>query len=284
MSVSLTTSRVCGSLAGAILVLGLTGCAEVGKPTVAAEPARSTAPAPSAQPAGAAADPRGLNAPVTRISGELTELQNAVAKLIAMSRQQDDQLNYLRRRGEELEAPNRGRLPAAPSGFAPSPPAPVAPPVAVAPPAAVAPRAAPGPTATPPPATPPLLGSATTTPANELYRRGVEQLRAKANDAAILTFYDLIATYPESSLRESAQFLVGDIYFQQKDWRGALAEFEALVVAVPRGEKVPDALLKIGLCQKGLGDSARARGTWERVVREHPQSVAARQARALLKN
>ena len=268
MSVSLTTSRVCGSLAGAILVLGLTGCAEVGKPTVAAEPARSTAPAPSAQPAGAAADPRGLNEQVTRISGELTELQNAVAKLIAMSRQQDDQLNYLRRRVEELESPNRGRLPAAPSGFAPSPP-----------PAAAPPAAAPG-----PPATPPLLGSATTTPANELYRRGVEQLRAKANDAAILTFYDLIATYPESSLRESAQFLVGDIYFQQKDWRGALAEFEALVVAVPRGEKVPDALLKIGLCQKGLGDSARARGTWERVVREHPQSVAARQARALLKN
>ena len=268
MSVSLTTSRVCGSLAGAILVLGLTGCAEVGKPTVAAEPARSTAPAPSAQPAGAAADPRGLNEQVTRITGELTELQNAVAKLIAMSRQQDDQLNYLRRRVEELESPNRGRLPAAPSGFAPSPP-----------PAAAPPAAAPG-----PPATPPLLGSATTTPANELYRRGVEQLRAKANDAAILTFYDLIATYPESSLRESAQFLVGDIYFQQKDWRGALAEFEALVVAVPRGEKVPDALLKIGLCQKGLGDSARARGTWERVVREHPQSVAARQARALLKN
>ena len=268
VSVSLTTSRMCGSLAGAILVLGLTGCAEVGKPTVAAEPARSAAPAPAAQPAGAVADPKGLNEQVTRISGELTELQNAVAKLIAMSRQQDDQLNYLRRRVEELESPNRGRLPAAPSGFAPS-----------APPAAAPPAAASG-----PPATPPLLGSATTTPANELYRRGVEQLRAKANDAAIITFYDLIATYPESPLRESAQFLVGDIYFQQKDWRGALAEFEALVVAVPRGEKVPDALLKIGLCQKGLGDSARARGTWERVVREHPQSVAARQARALLKN
>src|SRR5262249_6901944 len=194
-------------------------------------------------------------------------------------RQQDDQLNYLRRRVEELESLNRGHLPAAPSGFAPSAPAVPGPPVPPLPPVTPLPLAA-----RPPLAAPPPLGSATTTPAHELYRRGVEQLRAKANDAAILTFYDLIATYPESPLRESAQFLVGDIYFQQKDWRGALAEFEALVVAVPRGEKVPDALLKIGLCQKGLGDSARARGTWERVVREHPQSVAARQARALLKN
>jgi len=242
-------------LAAVILALGLAGCAEVGKQPPAAESPRAAAPATTAQPP--AADASRLNDQIGRIANELTELQNAVAKLIAMSRQQEDQLTYLRRRVEELESA-RGRSPAAPSGFAPSAPGP------------------PGPQ--------PLLGSATTTPANELYRRGVEQLRAKANDAAILTFYDLIATYPESPLRESAQFLVGDIYFQQKDWRGALAEFEALVVAVPRGEKVPDALLKIGLCQKGLGDSARARGTWERVVREHPQSVAARQARALLKN
>jgi TolA-binding protein len=85
-------------------------------------------------------------------------------------------------------------------------------------------------------------------------------------------------------LRESAQFLVADIYYTQRDWRGALAEFEALVAAVPRGEKVPDALLKIGLCQRDLGDGTRAKRTWERLVRDHPQSAAARQARALLRN
>jgi len=241
-------------LGAALVTLSLAGCAEVAK-----QPATADSPRPAAganQPSGAAADPNRPNEQVGRIAGELAELQNAVAKLIAASRQQDDQLTYLRRRVEELEAPNRGRLPAAPSGFAPSAP----------------------------PAPPPLLGSATTTPAADLYRRGVDQLRSKADDAAILTFYDLIATYPDSPLRESAQFLVADIYYKQKDWRGALAEFEALVAAVPRGEKVPDALLKIGLCQKDLGDGARAKRSWERVVREHPQSAAARQARALLRN
>ncbi len=77
---------------------------------------------------------------------------------------------------------------------------------------------------------------------------------------------------------------MADIFYKQKDWRGALAEFEALLAAVPRGEKVPDTLLKIGLCQKDLGDTARAKRTWERVVREHPGSAAARQARVLLRN
>jgi tol-pal system protein YbgF len=240
----------------AMLALGVAGCAAVGK-----EPAAADAPPPAVAPPSSAADANRLNEQVARIAGELTELQNAVAKLIATSRQQDDQLTYLRRRVEELEAQNRGRAPAAPSGFAPAAPA------------------APGPAGSAP-----LLGSATTTPAAELYRRGVEQLRAKASDAAILTFYDLIATYPDSPLREGAQYLVADIYFKQKDWPGALAEFEALIAAVPKGEKVPDALVKTGVCLKNLGDSARARRTWERVVREHPTSAAARQARALLRS
>jgi tol-pal system protein YbgF len=242
----------------AMLALSLVGCAEVGKQPSTVDASRPAAAAN--QPSGPAADPNRLNEQVARIASELTELQNAVAKLIATSRQQDDQLTYLRRRLDDLESPNR-RLPGAPSGFAPAPP-----------------------TAPAPPGSPPLLGSATTTPAAELYRRGVEQLRGKDTDAAILTFYDLIATYPESPLREGAQYLVADIFYKQKDYRGALAEFESLIAAVPRGEKVPDSLLKIGLCQKDLGDGARAKRTWERVVREHPQSAAARQARALLRN
>ena len=255
-----------GRLCVVMLALGLVGCAGVAKEPAAADSPRSAAPGAPAPPPGAP-DATRLNEQVARIAGELSELQNAVAKLIATSRQQDDQLTYLRRRVEELESPNRGRAPAAPSGFAPSAPGAPLPPGA--------------PT---PPASPPLLGSSTTTPAADLYRRGVEQLKAGATDAAVLTFYDLVATYPESPLRENAQYLVADVYFKQKDWRGALGEFEALIAAVPRGEKVPDALLKMGLCQKELGDSARAKRTWERVVREHPSSAAARQARALLRS
>jgi tol-pal system protein YbgF len=130
----------------------------------------------------------------------------------------------------------------------------------------------------------PVRASATTTPAAELYRAGTTQLKAKNFDAATLSFYDLIVTYPNDPLRESAQFLVADIYFTQKDYRGALVEFEALIAAVPRGERVPDALLRIGQCQKSLGDAGRAKRTWERIVKDYPASVAARQARVLLRN
>ncbi|PYN77212.1 MAG: hypothetical protein DMD96_24120 [Candidatus Rokuibacteriota bacterium] len=247
-----------------LAALALTGCGGVAtQPATGEAPRPAAAAAPADQPSATASDQPRLAEQMTRIAGELSELQNAVAKLIASSRQQDDQLTYLRRRVEELEALNRGRLPAAaPSGFAPG--AQLAPPT---------PAAAPAP-----------LASATTTPAADLYRAGAEKLRAKELDAALLSFYDLIVTYPDHPLRESAQFLVADILYTQKDYRGALAEFEALVAAVPRGEKVPDALMKIGLCQKDLGDTAQAKRTWESIVRDYPTSVAARQARVLLRN
>ena len=249
----MTCASLRAVLRAALVALALAGCGGVAKGQTTAETARPGAPAAAAtadQAPRTAADPARLTEQVTRIAGELSELQNAVAKLIASSRQQEDQLTYLRRRLEELESLNRNRLPAAPSGFAPSPP----------------------------------LASATTMLPADLYRAGVEKLQAKNLDAAILSFNDLIVTYPDNSLRESAQFLMADIFYTQKDFRGALAEFEALIAAVPRGEKVPDALVKIGLCQKDLGDTERAKRTWERVVRDYPASVAARQARVLLRN
>ena len=244
-----------------VVALALTGCGGVAKPSASVEtPARSGVDAAD-QPSRTTEQTR-LNEQVGRVAGELSELQNAVAKLIVASRQQEDQLAFLRRRLEALESQSGSRLlPSAPSGFAPSP----------------LPSPAPSSGAT-------LLPSATTTPAAELYRAGTAQLKAKNFDAATLSFYDLIVTYPSDPLRESAQFLVADIYFTQKDYRGALAEFEALIDAVPRGERVSDALLKIGQCQKSLGDVSRARRTWERIVKDYPASAAARQARVLLRN
>jgi tol-pal system protein YbgF len=243
-----------------VVALALTGCGGVAKPSASVEtPARSGVDAAD-QPR--TAEQARLNEQVNRVAGELSELQNAVAKLIVASRQQEDQLAFLRRRLEALESQSGSRqLPSAPSGFAPSPPP--------------SPAASSGAT---------LLASATTTPAAELYGAGTAQLKAKNVDAAMLSFYDLIVTYPSDPLRESAQFLVADIYFTQKDYRAALAEFEALIAAVPRGERVPDALLKVGQCQKSLGDAGRAKRTWERVVKDYPASVAARQARVLLRN
>src|SRR5262249_31161645 len=119
---------VSGRLCVVMLALGLVGCAGVAKEPAAADSPRSAAPgapAPPPRPAGRARPPphpARWNARVAGVAGEHGDPKTAAATLTAPSRQRADQAAYRRRRGEELEAPNGGRAPAAPSGFAPSAP------------------------------------------------------------------------------------------------------------------------------------------------------------------
>jgi len=93
-----------------LAALALAGCGGVAtQPATSEAPRPAAAAAPADQPSATASDQPRLAEQMTRIAGELSELQNAVAKLIAGSRQQDDQLTYLRRRVEELAADTGGR-------------------------------------------------------------------------------------------------------------------------------------------------------------------------------
>jgi tol-pal system protein YbgF len=241
------------------MTLLISGCAALAKPPLAPpqpEPVGSVKQTDGARPP--APEPNRLAEQITRIAADLSELQNAVARLIVTSRDQEGQLQSIQRRLSELAAQSRDGLGAVPGGFAPSPRSPGQAPA------------------------PPVSMTTTATP-EELYQAGLAKYRAGDPDGAVLIFYDLVASYPAHPLRESAQFMVADIFYTQKDFRAALAEFEALLAAVPTGPRTPDALLKIGLCQRGMGNEAPARRAWERIVKEYPGSVAARQARVLLR-
>lgn len=203
------------------------------------------------------------------------DLEQVTRRLDAVASRSDDLENALARLGARIEALERrvehlgallahARASSSPSAAG----GPGLPPLSSAP--------------TPGSAVPGGVAQLTTT-VEELYQVGAAKFRAKELDAAVLIFYDLITSYPGHPLREDAQFLVGDIFFSQKDLRGALREFEDLLAQVSNGSKTAETLLKIGLCQRGLGDEASARRTWQRLTKEHPQSVAARQARVLLR-
>jgi tol-pal system protein YbgF len=119
--------------------------------------------------------------------------------------------------------------------------------------------------------------------ADAAYQAGLEKYESGDLDGAVVALYDVVVNFPGDPARERAQFLVGDIFLTQKDYRGAIAEFESLIAAVPSGTRVPDALLKLGMAQRALGEEARARRAWDRLVKDYPNSAAARQARTLLR-
>ena len=93
---------------------------------------------------------------------------------------------------------------------------------------------------------------------------------------------EFVAQFPTHPLAASAQNNIGEAFYRQRDYRQAVAEFQKTVDTYPQAPQVSEALLKIGLSQRAMGDLSAARATWERVVKEFPKSDAARQARTLL--
>ena len=277
----------------AVVAVALTGCAvparrgAIAETTVAAAPASPMPVAPIVEP------PRQADQ-LARVASELADLQNAIAKLMIGARQHDDQLGYLTRRLADLENLARGRAQNNVPGFAPGPsmptplpPPPMAPAPFFAPPAPSRSNAPAAPSAVvralPAPAAAPMPSAGTPSTAEGLYQAGLAKYQAGDLDGAVVSFYEVVSSYPRDPARERAQFLIGEIFYTQKDYRGAVAELESLISAVPAGRRVADALLKIGMAQRSLGDEPRARRTWERLMKEHPASAAARQARTLLR-
>jgi tol-pal system protein YbgF len=144
------------------------------------------------------------------------------------------------------------------------------------PPAAATP--APAPTA---PIEPRAEPRAEARAAPQAYAAALATFRAREYGQAVLDFIDFIGTYPKHPLAANAQYWIGEAYYVQRDHRQALLEFQK-VLEMHSG-KIPDALVKIGLCQWTLRDPRRARAAWQRVVREYPGTESARIARTLLR-
>ncbi|MDP2703030.1 MAG: tol-pal system protein YbgF, partial [Candidatus Rokubacteria bacterium] len=106
--------------------------------------------------------------------------------------------------------------------------------------------------------------------------------RAGDDGQAALEFTEFVVQYPTHPQAAAAQNHIGEAYYRQRDYRQAMAEFQKTVDGYTPATQVSEALLKIGLCHRALGDAARAKTSWEQVVKQFPKSDAARQARALL--
>jgi tol-pal system protein YbgF len=114
------------------------------------------------------------------------------------------------------------------------------------------------------------------------YAAALEVFQAREYGQAVLDFLDFIARYPKHQLASNAQYWIAEAYYVQRDYRQATLEFQKVLDADARGVKAPEALLKIGLCYVSLHQPTRAQELWQQVVRDYPDSEAARKARTLI--
>ena len=86
--------------------------------------------------------------------------------------------------------------------------------------------------------------------------------------------------FPQTEYPENAQYWIGETYLKEGKIEEAILAFEDVVKKFPQGNKVPDALVKQGLCFKLMGDTSNARIILQRVIDNYypgtPQSNRAR--------
>ncbi|MPZ43945.1 MAG: tol-pal system protein YbgF [Betaproteobacteria bacterium] len=112
-----------------------------------------------------------------------------------------------------------------------------------------------------------------------------QNLRRIGNyQGAIVAFQNFLKQYRKSPLAPSAQYWIGDSYFNMRDFRLAISSQRLLVASYPESSKVPDALLNIASSQAELGETAAARKTMDELVAKHPGSDAAEKARRRMAN
>jgi tol-pal system protein YbgF len=100
--------------------------------------------------------------------------------------------------------------------------------------------------------------------------------------AAQTAFTEFLRKFPSTGYRATALFWLGNAQYANRDYRGAIANFRALLQQAPDHPRAPEAVLSIANCQIELKDNASARKTLDDLVKAYPQSEAASAARERL--
>jgi tol-pal system protein YbgF len=100
--------------------------------------------------------------------------------------------------------------------------------------------------------------------------------------AAQAAFTEFLRKYPQSGFRPTALFWLGNAQYANRDYRGAVTNFRALLAAAPDHPRAAEAVLSIANCQIELKDNAGARRTLDELVKAYPQSEAASAAKERL--
>jgi tol-pal system protein YbgF len=117
---------------------------------------------------------------------------------------------------------------------------------------------------------------------NELYAKAKQDFDNGELDAARTNFQEFTKRYPKSTIADSAQFWVGEIYYRQKWYEKAILEYQKVIENYPKGNKVQAALLKQGFSFFNLGDKSNARLILKELINKYPSSNEAKIAKQKL--
>jgi tol-pal system protein YbgF len=121
--------------------------------------------------------------------------------------------------------------------------------------------------------------------ADTLYKSGLSAFNGGQYQLAIGSFQDYLKYYGDTDLASSAQYYIGDCYYNQKNFSQAVEEYNKCLERYPNGNKLPSAQLKKGYALLALDQKAAGirelRSLVERYPNAHEAALAAQKLRTL---
>ena len=192
------------------------------------------------------------------VSGQVQSLNDSVDELKARIAKLDKTMQDLQTQLQNMQAPP-----------------------AQAQPGGTQPGATPG-TAPAGSAAPGTPGAQQAPPLQETLQAGERDYNAGRYDVALGEFQSVVQFYPLDDLAGTAQFYLGEIAYQQKDYATAISAYNAVLEGFSGNAKAPAAQLHKGYAL--LAENKRDEGIHElrSLIQRHPQTPEARAARSKL--
>jgi tol-pal system protein YbgF len=104
----------------------------------------------------------------------------------------------------------------------------------------------------------------------------------KKYDQAITQIYEFLDTYPEGDLTVNAYYWLGEVYLVKPQLEQAKQAFSIVATRFADHRKAPDSTYKLGVTLDQLGEKEEAGRRMQTVVKNYPDSSAAKLAQSYL--
>lgn len=125
----------------------------------------------------------------------------------------------------------------------------------------------------PPPAREPLASSTSILPKGtpkDQYKYAFGLLRIAEYDKAELALQEFVKLHPKHVLVSNARYWLGEIYYVRAAYVQAAEVFLENYRADPKGAKVPDSLLRLGMSLAGLDKKRAACRAFNKLIKDYP--------------
>ncbi len=130
----------------------------------------------------------------------------------------------------------------------------------------------------------PAMPETPTISAQDLYANANRDRSSKKWDLALQEYQQYLKWYGNTNLAANAQFYIGDIHYRQKDFEGAVRDFDMVLEKYSENNKTPDALYSKGLALKSLSRLTESHSEFLELIKRYPRNDLAVQACDQLKS